>query len=161
MKKLNKNNKGFSLVELLVVIAIMVVLVGVIAPTLLKNIEKARVAADVQTLDAIAGAIQDAIGSNETAYTEAMSVAGTDYYSVKDLYAGKAKADNDVKTLKGVVEEYLTYSKIKFKGTDASKAIKASEDKLQYNITKDGTITVRLLKDGSTTEVIESYSVTR
>ena len=28
MKKLNKNNKGFSLVELLVVIAIMVVLVG-------------------------------------------------------------------------------------------------------------------------------------
>ena len=39
MKKLNKNNKGFSLVELLVVIAIMVVLVGVIAPTLLKIIE--------------------------------------------------------------------------------------------------------------------------
>ena len=36
MKKLNKNNKGFSLVELLVVIAIMVVLVGVIAPSLLK-----------------------------------------------------------------------------------------------------------------------------
>ena len=32
MKKLNKDNKGFSLVELLVVIAIMVVLVGVIAP---------------------------------------------------------------------------------------------------------------------------------
>ena len=38
MKKLNKNNKGFSLVELLVVIAIMVVLVGVVAPTLLCDI---------------------------------------------------------------------------------------------------------------------------
>ena len=35
MKKLKNNNKGFSLVEILVVIAIMVVLVGVLAPTIL------------------------------------------------------------------------------------------------------------------------------
>lgn len=42
MKKLNKNNKGFSLVELLVVIAIMVVLIGVVAPSLLGNIEKSK-----------------------------------------------------------------------------------------------------------------------
>ena len=51
MKKLNKNNKGFSLVELLVVIAIMVVLVGVIAPSLLSNIEKTREAKELQALD--------------------------------------------------------------------------------------------------------------
>ena len=75
MKKLNKNNKGFSLVELLVVIAIMVVLVGVLAPTLLGNIEKSRVSSDIQVLDSIAGAIQSAIGSDEKAYTDAMSIA--------------------------------------------------------------------------------------
>lgn len=72
MKKLNKNNKGFSLVELLVVIAIMVVLVGVIAPTLLGNIEKSRVAADIQALDSVASAVQVAIG-DEKAYTDIMS----------------------------------------------------------------------------------------
>ena len=61
MKNLTKDNKGFSLVELLVVIAIMVVLVGVIAPSLLRNIEKSRVSKDVQNLDNIAAAIQAAL----------------------------------------------------------------------------------------------------
>ena len=67
MKKLNKNNKGFSLVELLVVIAIMVVLVGVLAPTLLGNIEKSRVSSDIQTLDSVASAIQNTLAT-ESAY---------------------------------------------------------------------------------------------
>ena len=159
MKKLNKDNKGFSLVELLVVIAIMVVLVGVIAPTLLKNIEKARVAADVQTLDAIAGAIQDAIGSDEKSYTEAMNIAGNEYYSVEELYSGTINSDKDVKNLTKTVSDYLAKSKIAFKGTDANASYTADKNNLQFNITKEGTITVKLLD--KTGNDIASYSVTR
>lgn len=49
-KKAKKNNKGFSLVELIVVIAIMAVLVGVLAPTLIGNIEKSRESRIFRTL---------------------------------------------------------------------------------------------------------------
>lgn len=52
-----RNNKGFSLVELIIVIAIMAVLVGVIAPNLIKYIEKSNVSADIQLCDTIHDAI--------------------------------------------------------------------------------------------------------
>lgn len=52
-----KNNKGFSLVELIIVIAIMAILVGVMAPQLIKYIEKSNVSADTQLLDAVYDAV--------------------------------------------------------------------------------------------------------
>lgn len=54
---MKKNNKGFSLVELIIVIAIMAILVGIMAPQLLKYIEKANVSADMQLLDSVYNAV--------------------------------------------------------------------------------------------------------
>lgn len=48
-----KNNKGFSLVELIIVIAIMAILVGVMAPQLIKYIEKGKVSSDAQLADTV------------------------------------------------------------------------------------------------------------
>ena len=57
MKRGATNNKGFSLVELIIVIAIMAILIGVMAPQLIKYIEKANVAADTQMCDNVRKAI--------------------------------------------------------------------------------------------------------
>lgn len=56
-----KNNKGFSLVELIIVIAIMAILVGVMAPQLIKYIEKTNVSADTQLCDTVKGAVITAV----------------------------------------------------------------------------------------------------
>lgn len=51
-------NRGFSLIELIIVIAIMAVLTGILAPSLLSYIHKAKVAADWSNLRAYYSEIQ-------------------------------------------------------------------------------------------------------
>ena len=64
MKK-GMNNKGFSLVELIIVIAIMAILVGIMAPQLIKYMERSNVSADAQTCDTVKRAIEVALNDPE------------------------------------------------------------------------------------------------
>lgn len=53
----NNNQKGFSLVELIIVIAIMAVLVGVLAPQFVRQVEKSRESKDIQTIENLQEAV--------------------------------------------------------------------------------------------------------
>lgn len=67
--KRNKNNKGFSLIELIIAVAILVVLSGLLAPQLIKYIEKSREAKDMQAIDSVYVAVSTAL-ADEKAYTD-------------------------------------------------------------------------------------------
>jgi len=56
-----RNNKGFSLVELIIVVAIIAVLVGVLAPQLIRYVEKGKVSADTEFCDTLHSAITYAL----------------------------------------------------------------------------------------------------
>lgn len=68
---MKKNNAGFSLVELIIVIAIMAIAVGVMAPQLIKYIEKTNVSSDMQLADTIRTGVAMAIVDVEVQNDEA------------------------------------------------------------------------------------------
>lgn len=83
-------NKGFSLVELIIVIAIMAILVGLMAPQLIKYIEKTNVSSDEQLLDSVYQALRYAIVDSEVQADDASraiigSWDGTGYYTLDSL----------------------------------------------------------------------------
>lgn len=62
-----KNNKGFSLIELIVVVAIMAVLVGVLAPTYLRYVEKTRAQKDESAVAEVIQAVKVACAEEKVA----------------------------------------------------------------------------------------------
>jgi type IV pilus assembly protein PilA len=101
-KEVKKNNKGFSLVELIVVIAIMAVLMAVLAPALLRYVEKSRVQKDESNVAEIKNAVEIAL-SDDQIY-EAVNGTAT----IKVIYTGSSgaiKIEND--TAAGDIQKEL------------------------------------------------------
>ncbi len=88
MKKENtkKNNKGFSLVELIVVIAIMAVLMVVLAPALLRYVEKARIQTDETTASDVLNAVETALSDDDVYQKVVAETAG----DIQVRYTGNA-----------------------------------------------------------------------
>ena len=105
-KQKSIGNKGFSLVELIIVIAIMAILIGVMAPQLLKYVERSRQSKDVQAVDTIHTAIVTAM--LDPAVTDAPT--SETYNSLDDLYKDTTNCKDFVAAVKEIANE-----------TDASK----------------------------------------
>ena len=119
-----KNNKGFSLVELIIVIAIMAILVGVMAPQLIKYIEKTNVSSDTQLCDSVKTAITTAMldpsvinGTNaniptNSTFSDVAEISSGDFKTAVDEILGFDVKDID-KHLKSTPAK--TSGKVQFK----------------------------------------------
>ncbi len=102
MKKMSqKNNKGFSLVELIVVVAIMAVLMGILVPTLVKNVEKSKKQKDASAIEEIRSTMVTTLADPTYSDIEATIVYdGTtiDVDTPKSISAVEPITDAEVKT---------------------------------------------------------------
>lgn len=75
MKKLKKNNKGFSLVELIVVVLIMGIIAVALAPQVMKWVQTSRENTDASQCATIKSAAQTAVAD----FMQSNSIAEADY----------------------------------------------------------------------------------
>lgn len=163
MKKTQKRlgNKGFSLVELIVVIAIMAVLVGVLAPTLIKNVEKSRESTDVQNLDSMRGAVVTMI-SNEKNYDALVPTTGDAVYKVTFTSAGctitsVSGAPSDATTGFATRQTALQDELFETVGNFKVKSKTATGHDIQFTVSSLGKVSATF--DGATPKYVDTFTI--
>lgn len=153
------NNKGFSLVELIVVIAIMAILVGVLAPSVLGQIDKAKQSKDKQAIDAVATAVAIAWADQDIKDSK---LSAFDFSVVKTAAAQQASVADADPSLTSYFP--VIYNTVGFKAILLESDLFKDVTKLDVKInTTTGKVTVTTAKSSGvcTSTDKEYYAITK
>ena len=138
-------NKGFSLVELIIVIAIMAVLIGVLAPQFIKQVEKSRESTDLQNIEEIKTATETFVAD----YAEKIPSTTTSFTVTVDRTNKVIKGN--AKTGDAATDKNLTEYGVPSDGYALKSGKWTADIVWTYNLTGDNAYQWVLTTDGSAT----------
>lgn len=110
-----KDNKGFSLVELIVVVAIMAVLMGILVPTLVRNVEKSKRQKDLNAIEEVRNTMQIALANEDFSDITATVTFSSGSLAVSTMTDGDGSAPANwsdyVDEVKSQIKDYSCKSK--------------------------------------------------
>lgn len=134
MKKLRKNDKGFTLVELIVVLVILALLAAILVPALLGYIDKAKKEKNYQAAQEVHTAVQ---------------ALATESYGKGD--AKPTMSLDDIKNLAGIDDLSKVVVVFKSSSTDTKVNFQVSSMSVQFSSDSAATYYTYHLKDGKYT----------
>ena len=137
--KLKKDNKGFSLVELIVVVAIMAVLMGILVPTLVKNVEKSKKQKDLSGIEEVRSTMEKCLADENFSAIDTTIKCTGGKIEVSKFTAGTTLQGDDatnftnyIAEVKDQITDYTCKSK-EFKPATVEFTIK--DEKVCYKVT--------------------------
>lgn len=130
-------NKGFSLIELIIVMAIMAVLIGVLAPTYLRYVERTKYTTDCSNISAILDACEVMIADPDISWGS--GVANKIIIQIDDdgtVYSGSGPIDS--------LEELASADRYELEanwGPFEINAIKDNDGHIKFDISDNDQIT--------------------
>jgi type IV pilus assembly protein PilA len=146
------NKKGFTLIELIIVVAIMAVLVALLAPNVLKYLEKSKVGKDINSLDSVRLAVEAELMDDVlSTYSTGMDSSKIKGISLSALY-GKTAGSNEKKLASRLFDALngapaVLDGSFKTNAVFASRAAQGAE--IQIFIDGKGGIAVAAVKSGA------------
>lgn len=106
-----KDNKGFSLVELIVVVAIMAVLMGILVPTLVRNVEKSKKQKDLSGIEEIRSTMEKCLADEKFSAIDQDFTATGGKVIISNFKGADATVNDYIDEVVSQIKDYTCKSK--------------------------------------------------
>lgn len=130
-----KDNKGFSLVELIVVVAIMAVLMGILVPTLVRNVEKSKKQKDLSGIEEVRSTMEKCLADENFSAIDGTVVCSGGSINVSGMNATGSNVTDFAKYKAEVAAQIKDYTCKSKEFGNATVTFTITDESVYYKIT--------------------------